>query len=196
MSSDDPERINDAIREAIRRARGYADFFGWTPNRDLEEQGVLTSLAESLEADASLFFSAISIRGRGNDPPDLEAFDSSGSRIAFEVTELVDGQAIQAFKNGRPYDFAEWDQQKFLSALGSLLNGKNDRFHKLKGSPYPGGYLVVVFTDEAALPSSVVESYLQGHTFAGLTNIDRAFLLLSYDPTVERCPYFELAKDG
>jgi hypothetical protein len=65
MSSDDPERINDAIREAIRRARGYADFFGWSSNRDLEEQGVLTSLAESLEADASLFFSTISAIGAG-----------------------------------------------------------------------------------------------------------------------------------
>lgn len=196
MSPDDQEEVSDAIRDSIRRARGYADFFGWAPNRDLEEQGVVTSLAESLEADGSSFFSAIAIRGRGNDPPDLEAIDNGGKRIAFEVTELVDGHAIQAFKNGRPYDFAEWDQQKFLSTLGSLLTAKNGRFHKLKGSPYPGGYVVVVFTDETALPKSVVEAYLQDHIFSGLTNVFRAFLLLSYDPSVEAYPYFELARDG
>ena len=196
MSPDDQEEINDAIRESIRRARGYADFFGWGPNRDLEEQGVVVSLAESLEADGLLFFSAIAIRGRGNDPPDLEAIDSTGNRVAFEVTELVDGQAIQTFKNGRTYDFAEWGQDKFLSTLGALLVAKSDRFHKLKGAPYSGGYVIVVFTDEMALPRPTVEAYLRGHVFPGLNNVYRAFLVLSYDPAVERCPYFELAKDG
>ena len=156
----------------------------------------MTSLAESMEADASLFFSSIAIRGRGNDPPDLEALDSTGHRIGFEITELIDGEAIQAFKNGRPYDSAEWDIEKFLTTLGALLSAKNDRFHKLKGGPYPGGYVVIVFTDEPELPRTTVETFLSGHLFSGLSNIDRAFLLLSYDPAVQRCPYFELGKDG
>lgn len=196
MSPDDQIEISDAIRAAIRRARGYADFFGWATNRDLEEQGVVTSLAESMEADNSLFFSSIAMRGRGNDPPDLEALDSSGNRIAFEVTELVDGEAIQAFKSGRHYDYAEWNREKFLANLGALLVAKNDRFHKLKGAPYPGGYVVVVFTDEPELPRTTVEAWLQAQTFPGLGNVHRAFLLLSYDPAVERCPHFELARDG
>lgn len=196
MSSNDQEEINDAIRESIRRARGYADFFGWAPNRDLEEQGVVGSLAESLDADGFLFFSAIAIRGRGNDPPDLEAIDGAGNRVAFEVTELVDGQAIQAFKSGRTYDYAEWGKDKFLSTLSALLVAKNERFHKLKGAPYPGGYVIVVFTDETALPRPTVEAYLRGHIFPGLSHVYRAFLVLSYDPAIERCPYFELAKDG
>ena len=196
MCPDDQVEINDAIRAAIRRARGYADFFGWATNRDLEEQGVVTSLAESMNADSSLFFSSLAMRGRGNDPPDLEALDEKANRIAIEVTELVDGEAIQAFKTGRQYDYAEWNRHKFLASLGALLKAKDDRFHKLKGAPYPGGYVVVVFTDEPELPRADVEAWLQGHTFSGLANVQRAFLLLSYDPAAGRCPYFELARDG
>lgn len=196
MKPEDQSEINDAIRAAIRRARGYADFFGWATNRDLEEHGVLTSLAESMEFDKNRFFSSIAIRGRGNDPPDLEAKDESGNSIAFEVTELVDGQAIQAFKSGKVYESAEWSSEKFLCTLAGLLKAKDGRFHKLKGGPYLGGYCVVVFTDEPELPRSIVEKYLEAYRFSGLENIDRAFLLLSYDPTVERCPYFELEKDG
>lgn len=56
MTPDDEAEIGDAMRAAIHRARGYADFFGWATNRDLEEQGVVTSLSESIEADNSLFF--------------------------------------------------------------------------------------------------------------------------------------------
>ena len=196
MSFDDQTEVNEAIRAAMRRARGYADFFGWATNRDLEEQGVVASLAESMETDDSLFFSSLVMRGRGNDPPDLEALDAGANRIAFEVTELVDGQAIQAFKSGRQYDYAEWNREKFLACLGTLLTAKNDRLHKLKGAPYPGGYMVVVFTDEPALPRTTVEGWLKDHTFSGLGNIQRAFLLLSYDPLLGRCPYFELARDG
>jgi hypothetical protein len=196
MNSDDREEVNEAIRAAMRKARGYADFFGWATNRDLEEQGVVVSLAESLEEAGGLFFSSIAIRGRGEDPPDLEARDQAGQRIAFEVTELVDGKAIEAFKSGDRYDYADWSQQKFLSALGSLLSAKDSRFPKLKGTPYPGGYVVVVFTDEPALPRTTVESWLQGRSFPGLPHISRAFLLLSYDPTIEKCPFFELKTDG
>lgn len=196
LPSDDEAEITAAIREAIRKSRGYAAFFGWAPNRDLEEQSVLISLAESLNAGALLFFSAIAIRGRGNDPPDLEALDVDGDRLALEVTELVDGRAIQAFKHGNQYDWAEWSKETFLNSLGRLLRSKHDRFPKLKGGPYPGGYVVVVFTDEPGLPSDAVAEFLRGESFSGLGDIDRAFLLLSYDPRIERCPYFELAITG
>jgi hypothetical protein len=86
VTQDDEAEITSALRAAIRRARGYADFFGWGSNRDLEELGVLTSLAGSLEKDANLFFNEVRVRGRGNDPPDLEAVDGERRRIGFEVT--------------------------------------------------------------------------------------------------------------
>lgn len=148
----------------------------------------------SLELDGARFFAGLTIRGRGNDPPDLEAVNAAGERIAIEVTELVDEQAIRAYKAGRRYEIAEWGREAFLLGLQERLSAKNERFEFLKGKPYPGGYVVVVFTDETILPRPTVEQYLQGRSFEGLGNIYRAFLLLSYDPSVKRYPYFELRK--
>jgi hypothetical protein len=194
MSPDDEAEIYEAMRAARLAARGYADFFGWATNRDLEEQGVVRSLTESLIAEEVLFFSKIKMRGRGNDPPDLEALDKEGRRIAIEVTELVDGEAIRAHKRGNPYEWAEWNQAKFLSQLATLLKAKNERFSKLKDGPYPGGYVVLAFTDEPELSRTTVGNFLSGQVFSGIDHIHKAILLLSYDPSIGRCPFFELVK--
>lgn len=196
MSPEDERAIADALRAARAKARGYADFFGWAPDRDLEERSVAGYLAHSLEAAGAPFFSNIKIRGRGNDPPDLEALDHDGNRLAIEVTELVDGQAIKAHKAGQPYYSAEWRRTKFLSFLTSLLVAKNAKFSNLKDGPYPGGYLVIAFTDEPELQRETVESFLEGHRFLGLDNVQRAILLLSYDPRLNLCPHFELLGKG
>jgi hypothetical protein len=193
VSPEDVVSILVAMRAAKKRERGYADFFGWAENRDLEEQGAVISLAETLELEGKLFFSDIHVRERGNDPPDIEAIDIQGRRVAIEVTELVDGRAIQSWKAGRKYEWAEWQQEKFLTQLSLLLNAKNARFGKLKDGPYPGGYWVVVFTDEPGLPRDQVRLFLDGHIFQGAPNLRGAFLLLSYDPQTERCPCFSLA---
>lgn len=196
MTPDDEAEVARLMREARERDRGYASFFGWQTDRDLEELGALRALAESLEARGTLFFDQISIRGRGKDPPDLEALDAENRRVAFEVTELVNGDAIKSYKAGRRYDWAEWTKEKFLEATGKLLVAKARKLPMLKDGPYPGGYVVVIFSDEPKLRKSVVEAYLEGYAFVGVPEIDRAFLILSYDPSLERCPHFELKKDA
>ncbi len=196
MTSDDEAEILALMRAARTKARGYADFFGWATDRDLEEWGIVSSLGESLEADNALFFSDLKRRGRPNDPPDCEALNQNGARIAIEVTELVDGDAIRAFKEGRVYEWAEWTKEKFLSVLAERIARKNDRFPKLKEPPYHGGYVVVVHTDEPMLSRATVETFLANHQFEKPNCVDRAFFVLSYDPAVERCPYFELTFNG
>ena len=124
MLPKDEYAIAEAMRAAQKKSRGYAGFFEWSTDRDLEEQGVAGHLAAALEANGAPSFSEIAIRGRGNDPPDLEAIDVNGKRVAIEVTELVDGKSIQAFKMGRHYDWAEWDQVKFLESITHLLKEK------------------------------------------------------------------------
>lgn len=144
MHLDDEREILALMRAARAKARGYADFFGWAVDRDLEEWGVVSSLSESLELDNKSFFADLKYRGRPNDPPDCEALSASGQRIAIEVTELVDGEAIRAFKEGRTYDGPEWNQERFLQALARLVTKKDNRFPALQGKPYDGGYIVVV----------------------------------------------------
>lgn len=192
MPFDPLDEVDAEILEAFRRNRGYAGFFEWSPDRDLAEYGAVESLGKSLAAHGALFFHDLAIRGRPNDPPDLEAVDDKGQRIGIEVTELVDRKAIQAYIEGRTSEAAEWARNDFLISLHSLLRTKNNRFPKLKGAPYPGGYVVVVFTDETFLPRPTVAQHLVGHTFSQLRDIDRAFLLLSYDPSIKGYPYFEL----
>ena len=149
-------------------------------------------MAESLHLDDQLFFTDLQFRGRGSDPPDLEARLLSGERAAFEVTELVDGETIKAYKAGRLIGSAIWDKEKFLRELNTRLTIKSKRFSALKDSPYPGGYGVVIFTDEPELINATVQKYLRDQVFNDCPEISFAFLVLSYDPAVMRCPYFKL----
>jgi hypothetical protein len=196
MSPDEEAEVLRLMRQARQKDREYASFFGWAIDRDLEELGVVRALAESLEADKALFFDSLKIRGRGQDPPDVEGVSHGDRRIAFEVTELVDGSAIEAFKAGRLYDYADWNQDKFLDALHGRLNAKVEKRLTLKGGPYDGGYFIVVHTDEPLLSAETVGRFLNGQRFPELSGVARSFLLLSYDPRLEKCPYFELAADA
>ncbi|MGZ8983352.1 MAG: hypothetical protein ACXW11_05285 [Methylotenera sp.] len=161
MTSDEEAKITTATRAARAQARGYADSFSWPINRDLEELGVLQSLAASLDAEGTLFFSDLTLRGRSNDPPDCEALNPQGLRIAFEVTELVNPEAIRSHQAGNTYEFAEWPREKFHLRLAELLLRKDARYPYLKGAPHHGGYMVVIFTDEPRLPRATVETLLK-----------------------------------
>lgn len=196
MTTEEEKQILYLMREARNKARGYADFFGWGSDRDIEEWGVVTCLSESLESEGKKLFSSLKRRGRPNDPPDCEALDNDGNRIAIEVTELVDGKAIQAYKSGAVFEWSDWDKDKFISSVESLLFRKDSRFPELKEPPYDGGYYVVIFTDEPMLDPSTVELYLDGKMFERPKYLTKAFLLVSYDPGVEKCPHYELQFGG
>ena len=191
--TDDEAEIRALMRAAKGRSRGYADFFEWAIDRDLEEWGVLSSLAESMTADGALFYENIKSRGRPNDPPDCEATDSDGARVAIEITELVDSEAIRAFKQGRVYDWSDWPREKFISSLAHRIDVKDKRYPYLKEPPYAGGYVVVIFFDEPVLTRATVQEYLKDHDIPRPVHISRAILILSYDPAIQRCPYFEVA---
>lgn len=192
MSSEEEKEILHLIREAKNKARGYADFFGWGSDRDIEEWGIVTCLAESLVSDGKKIFSSLKRRGRPNDPPDCEARDNDDNRIAIEVTELVDGEAIRAYKSGAVYEWADWNKNKFITSLELLISRKDSRFPELKEPPYDGGYFVVIFTDEPMLDCSTIESYLQGHNFKKPKYLTKAFLLVPYDPALGKYPLYEL----
>lgn len=192
-SDDDDAEILAAMCAAIEHSRGYADFFGWPPDRDLEEVGVLDSLVESMQAVGVPFYSALKSRGRPNDPPDCEGLDTNGARVAIEITELVDGTAIRAVKQGgSQFDWRTWTKEDFLRELARRIDAKDHRYPHLKEPPYPGGYVVVIHTDEPLLPRDTVSDYLEGYRLPKPEHVSRALLLLSYDPSIQRCPCFEL----
>jgi hypothetical protein len=192
MTPEDEREILALMREARKKDRGYANFFSWPIDRDLEELGVVKSLQEALGRAGTAPFTDIASRGRGEDPPDCEARNASGQRVAIEVTELVNGKAIAAFKKGDRYAWASWTRKEFLTALTDLIQHKDKRFPKLLGTPYPGGYMVVVHCDETELSASQVAAFMEGARGIACSYITQAYLLLSYDPTLECCPHFLL----
>lgn len=199
LTDADRAEIVELMRAARAKSRGYADFFGWRTDRALEETGVLQSLAESMSiAGVEPLWRSIASRGRGCDPPDCEAVDAAGRRVAIEVTELVDEDLLRRYsaakREGRamPFEWADWSAERFALQLAHLLAKKDVRFPKLKGTPYPGGYQVVLFTDEPALSTSVVEAYMRRLDPMACAHVTAAYLLLSYDPAVQRCPFFVL----
>ena len=180
-----------AMKEAREKARGYADFFGWAPDRDLEEWGVVARLSESFEQSGETGFADIRSRGRGNDPPDCEAM-LAGERIAIEVTELVCAEAVRAFKAGCVYEWAAWSKERFCSAVSELITRKNARFSALKGGPYPAGYALVIFTDEPLLDKNTVSDYLQDYEPPHSDGLSSIYFLISFDPEMECCPFFKI----
>ena len=192
MSSKDGRTITALMRSARAKARGYADFFGWATDRTLEEWGVTNALRESLERSSEAFFYDLKSRERGADPPDCEAVDNEGRRIAIEVTELVSEKAIRATKRGMNV-WANWSEEHFIASLAARIKEKGDRYVTLKDGPYEGGYIILVHTDEPMLSTDIVRAFLDGRAFHRPEGVTRAFILLSYDPRLQTCPYFELA---
>ena len=192
MSTDEEKEILALMRAAQEKARGHADFFGWKVDRDIEEWGVVDSLRESLETNGELFFAGVTSRGRGNDPPDCESVNVNHMRIAIEVTELVDSEAIKAYKQNQVYNWENWTKERFISSLSERIISKGARYATLKGGPYEGGYVIVIHTDEVMLSLWTVRSFLDGVAFKKPLGVTRAFLLMSYDPKTKHCPYVEL----
>lgn len=175
--------------EFKKNHRPHAGHFSWETNRELAEWGVLQEFANALAHDDGLFFSQARHRDAGNDPPDCEALVADGSRIGIEITELVDDRSAAAARLGKPYDWKDW-KGVLLPALEQILDRK-DSPAEIKDGPY-SEYVLLVFSDEPWLERDYVERSIAVHVFPGTAVITRAFLLLSYDPFLQRYPCYEL----
>ncbi|MDD5578707.1 MAG: hypothetical protein PHY16_05415 [Methylobacter sp.] len=191
MDKDKELELFRFIRDAGKKARrGYSDFFNWPIDREFEEWGIVDTLKRSLEKSEAGFFDQIITRGRGNDPPDCEAILFNGQKLGVEVTELVDPEAIMAYKNGDVDQWAEWSHEKLINSIKKRLEAK-DISKNIKGGPYDI-YMVIIHTDEPILNFDYTFPILSEYIFKYYSIIDRAFLLMSYDNKYNLCPYIEL----
>jgi hypothetical protein len=190
MTEIDSENVGRRMAANRAKSRGYASFFEWRLDRGVEEHAVSLELSRSLENAGLAFFEDVRPRSQGEDPPDCEASLSDGSgRLAIELTELVSKDAIEAFRKTRFVDWAEWPDEQFVDRLAELIAKKDQKV--LKGGPY-AQYALLIYTDEPMLPYSRVRQVLDGVAFAKPQQIDRAFLLMSYDPREQGYPVQEL----
>lgn len=174
-------------RKLVQVDRQYASFFE-TSDQQVSEWGVAFTFAESASCEPGFPLRGLKTRGPGEDPPDCEAIDCHGRTVALEVTELVDERALAAAQRGQS-NWAPWHEEKVRTAIQVRLTGKDGKH--LKGGPYDE-YLVLVHSDEPGLSRDLVERALAGHSFDTPKRINRAYLLMSYDPAKKGYPYFPL----
>jgi len=165
--------------EAKANERPHAGYFSWETNREVAEEGVLSEFVNCLTQQKALFFSNARHRGVNNDPPDCEADDDAGGRIAIEITELVDAASIKAARIGKHYDWKDW-KPTLVTALEKIIR-KKDRPSSLRSGPYTQ-YVLVIHTDEPWLIVEDARRILAEHTFPPTNLVTRAYLLMSYDP--------------
>ncbi|MCP5110701.1 MAG: hypothetical protein GY953_07700, partial [bacterium] len=75
------------------------------------------------------------------------------------------------------------------------LIAKKDNPPGVKGGPYDE-YVLIIYCDEPRVLDYGLVEYVEGTRFPGTKLIDRAFLLFSFSPWKECCPYIELKLHG
>src|SRR5258705_2478552 len=143
------------LRAAMKKVRPYASFFKWT-NKVTEELGIARTLIDS--AGGALPLSDLL---PGGDPSDVECVRLDGARVAIEVTELTDEEAMShnapmmrktvgqdPLERMKQTKVRDWDKAGFLEAVEERLRAKDAV--TLKGEPFEE-YVVLLHTDEPML---------------------------------------------
>jgi hypothetical protein len=175
--------------------RPHAGYFrgGSRQHKKRDELFAVQKLLESMEiAGESLYHSP---RICEHDPPDCIAEDRRGRSVALEVTELVDEDAVaQAASGDTSLRLLEFDE--VVERIRAILR-KKDR--AVCGVGSHSKIVLLICTDEYTLKTyrDCVEA-LKNRRFSPLKRIDEAYVLFSFDPYEEQCPYVQLrfGEDG
>ena len=186
MDEYDRSQIGLLLRRLAAKDRGYASFFEGL-SRESKEVHVVARFAFEVARDVGHTFDKIR---HGPDPPDCEADGPDGGIVGIEVTELLDERAIRATKRRGVRVYADWTPEKITAALQAIISRKaasavpRERYAK---------YLLLVHTDEPELSIDYLRRSLNGVIFRCRGCLTDVYILVSYDPRIERCPYLRLS---
>jgi hypothetical protein len=76
-----------------------------------------------------------------------------------------------------------------ISEIDRILKEKDGKSYH--GGPY-SKFIVVIHTDEYSMSYASYAQGLQKRYFSGYNQVDEAYLLFSFDPSEECCPYVKL----
>ena len=152
-----------------------------------DELWTLERLFESMELNIDARYRSPSLLK--NDPPDVVAEDMEGNSVGFELTEFVDQSSVaSADKGGRTIRW--WNLKDIIEELESIIMEKDSidygrsKFHEM---------VLVIFTDEYTIEFGKFSKDIADYEFPELSNIDKVYLLFSFDPRVgEGDPYIQL----
>ena len=186
MKSD--QHIEGAI-QLLEGIRPHASYFALSSKQEENEIGVIQTFNEELKRLGEMPFHSFKLRGQGNDPPDFEATDDDGRRIGIEVTELVDGDAIAASREGNFVWQDPPEVQSVVETVSDKIRRKDSA--KVCNGPYDQYILVIYCDDPGYLDHQVLEA-IRKKQFDLTRLIDRAYFLASYCPWEGCCPLIEL----
>ncbi len=187
--TDDIEPLDDEIIEHLKaqasQPRKHAAFFTWydrsAQGKGIAEAGIVDDLLAAMQAEGRAEFR--SLGASGEQWPDVWLEASGGQRFPCEVTELVDTPALPAGVS-RPEAVGE-----LIERLQTILDRKGRRS---LGGDSGTQSILVIHTDEFYLTADNVAATVNKAVFKKPSTIQRAFLLLSYDPNRGGYRYFDL----
>lgn len=180
------DEILNQLKAQASQARKHANFFTWhdrsPEGKGIAEAGAVNDMLEAMKTAGCEEYRSL---GPSGEPwPDVWLKDAEGQRIPCEVVELVDAATLPAGVD-RPEVLNE-----LIARLQEILDRKGMR--SLGGRSGPQSVLVI-HTDELYLGADSVAANLDGLTFKKPATIQRAFLLISYNPAQGGYRYFDLS---
>ena len=189
LTDDDIEPLDSKIIEHLKaqacQKRKHVAFFTWhdrsPQGKGMAEAGIVDDLLTAMHADGLSDYRSL---GASNGQwPDVWLSVSESERVPCEITELVDTTTLPAgVSRAEVLD-------ELVESLQAILDHKGTR--SLGGRSGPQSVLII-HTDEFHLNADTVTNALSQAVFKKPPTIQRAFLLLSYDPGRGGYRYFDL----
>lgn len=158
------------------KSRRYANFWEF-PDEAARDKGIVDSLLYSLGPSfPPVALGSLRSRGR-DDPPDCDATLIDGSRVAFELTDLVDEKGVRdanSKKAGPP--FVEFDEARAQALIAQRITAKRRDVSALKGGPYARRVLVL-HTAEAMLGPDLCDRAIAAHPVPNVPPWTDVFIL-------------------
>jgi hypothetical protein len=110
------------------------------------------------------------------DPPDCVCLNAENGKVAIEVVEVVDQQAVHLNEQGHSV-YRVWNEGELAGHIGELLRRKDTKLYH--GGPY-AETIVCLFTDETMLVPDNVARELAEESFGPFKQLTGAILLFSY----------------
>jgi len=143
----------------MKRRRTYASYWEFS-DESARDKGIVARFVSSVGADViSIAPGTLHARGH-DDPPDCEALATDGARVAFELSEIVDADAVRMHTQRRGLHFREFTQSEFRTLLNARLEAKVREEGELKGGPY-ARRILLLHTDEGMLYPAFCEEALE-----------------------------------
>lgn len=162
----------------------YTGGLHW-PNKEIEGLGVVKYLIGSMEMNGEKLYN--SPAPYKPDPPDCVARNKNGKSVGFEVTALVDPDEIRENVKGNAV-YRDWTAEEIIQEIQKRLDEKDKKI--FNGGPY-ARKIVVLHTHNVVIEQELTEA-IKSHFFEPLSQLQEAYVLLGYQPAIERYPYIKL----